>query len=66
MKSQLYPDIRYANILILRINMIVLDTNVVSELMKFQGSLVVRQWVAARPINNLFTTTITQAEILYS
>ena len=45
--------------------MIVLDTNVVSEVMHSQGSLVVRQWVAAQPITNLFTTTITQAEILY-
>lgn len=45
--------------------MIVLDTNVVSELMKPKGSSVVRQWVAAIPINNLFTTTITQAEIFY-
>jgi len=45
--------------------MIVLDTNVVSELMHPRGSSVVRQWVAAQPITNLFTTTITQAEILY-
>jgi len=45
--------------------MIVLDTNVVSELMHPKGSLVVRQWVAAQPITDLFTTTITQAEILY-
>lgn len=45
--------------------MIVLDTNVVSELIHPRGSLVVRQWVAAQPITNLFTTTITQAEILY-
>ncbi len=45
--------------------MIVLDTNVLSELMNSKGSLVVRQWVAAQPINNFFTTTITQAEILY-
>lgn len=30
-----------------------------------KGSSVVRQWVAAQPITNLFTTTITQAEILY-
>lgn len=45
--------------------MIVLDTNVVSELMHPRGSLVVRQWVAAQPITNLFTTSITQAEILY-
>jgi hypothetical protein len=45
--------------------MIVLDTNVVSKLMHPKGSLVVRQWVAAQPITNLFTTTITEAEILY-
>jgi toxin FitB len=45
--------------------MIVLDTNVVSELMHPRGSSVVRQWVAAQPITNLFTTSITQAEILY-
>jgi predicted nucleic acid-binding protein len=45
--------------------MIVLDTNILSELMHPKGSLVVRQWVAAQPIRNLFTTTITQAEILY-
>ncbi|MFB2971391.1 type II toxin-antitoxin system VapC family toxin [Aerosakkonema sp. BLCC-F183] len=45
--------------------MIVLDTNVVSELMHPKGSLILRQWVAAQPITNLFTTTITQAEILY-
>ncbi|MGB3189595.1 MAG: type II toxin-antitoxin system VapC family toxin [Limnoraphis sp.] len=45
--------------------MIVLDTNVLSELMHPKGSSVVRQWVAAQPITNLFTTTITQAEILY-
>lgn len=42
-----------------------LDTNVVSELMHPRGSSVIRQWVAAQPITNLFTTTITQAEILY-
>ncbi|MBD2041655.1 type II toxin-antitoxin system VapC family toxin [Microcoleus sp. FACHB-672] len=45
--------------------MIVLDTNVLSELMHPKGSSVVRQWAAAQPITNLFTTTITQAEILY-
>ena len=45
--------------------MIILDTNVISELMKPQGSTIVYQWVAAQPINQLFTTTITQAEILY-
>lgn len=45
--------------------MIVLDTNVVSELMHPKGSSLVRQWVAAQSLTNLFTTTITQAEILY-
>ena len=33
--------------------------------MKPQGSTIVYQWVAKQPINQLFTTTITQAEILY-
>lgn len=43
----------------------VLDTNVVSELMNRQGSKQVKDWVAAQPRKNLFTTTITQAEVLY-
>jgi toxin FitB len=45
--------------------MIILDTNVLSELIKRQGSTVVRNWVAEQPVTSLFTTTITQAEILY-
>ena len=45
--------------------MIVLDTNVLSELMKRKGSKVVRNWAAQQPVMSLFTTTITQAEILY-
>lgn len=45
--------------------MIILDTNVLSELMKPQGSLVVRRWVAAQSRLELFTTAITQAEVLY-
>ncbi|MBD2436377.1 type II toxin-antitoxin system VapC family toxin [Nostoc sp. FACHB-110] len=45
--------------------MIVLDTNVLSELIKPQGSTVVRNWAAQQPITSLFITTITQAEILY-
>ncbi|WP_310483213.1 type II toxin-antitoxin system VapC family toxin [Chamaesiphon sp. VAR_48_metabat_403] len=44
---------------------IVLDTNVLSELMKPQGLTKVKNWVAAQPRENLFTTSITQAEILY-
>jgi predicted nucleic acid-binding protein len=44
---------------------IVLDTNVLSELMNLQGSKKVKNWVATQPRENLFITTITQAEILY-
>jgi toxin FitB len=45
--------------------MIVLDTNVLSELMNPQGSQTVKSWVDAQLRADLFTTTITQAEILY-
>jgi toxin FitB len=44
---------------------IVLDTNVLSELMRPSPSTAVARWVAAQPSSSLFTTTITQAEILY-
>lgn len=45
--------------------MIVLDTNVVSELMKPSPSAAVRDWVLARGGSELCTTSITLAEILY-
>ncbi|MEH2301845.1 MAG: type II toxin-antitoxin system VapC family toxin [Nostoc sp.] len=45
--------------------MIILDTNVLSELMKSKKSEIVRSWATQQPLMNLFTTTITQAEILY-
>jgi predicted nucleic acid-binding protein len=45
--------------------LIVLDTDVVSELMRPTPHRGVVRWVAARPASSLFTTTITQAEILY-
>ncbi len=45
--------------------MIILDTNVFSELIKPLGSTVVRNWASRQPVTSLFTTTITQAEILY-
>lgn len=45
--------------------MIVLDTNVVSELMKAAPEPRVRVWVAAQPATSLYTTSITQAEILH-
>jgi predicted nucleic acid-binding protein len=45
--------------------MTVLDTNVLSELMKPEPSRRVVAWVASRPSASLYTTTLTQAEILY-
>jgi toxin FitB len=45
--------------------MIVLDTNVVSELMKPLPAERVSRWVALEPAGNLCTTSITQAEILH-
>lgn len=45
--------------------MIVLDTNVLSELMRPEPAPQVLRWVAAHAGTSLFTTTITQAEILY-
>ena len=45
--------------------MIVLDTNVVSELMKPVPDEAVRGWVVAQPAPSLYTTSITQAEILH-
>lgn len=45
--------------------MIVVDTNVVSELMKPSPSSVVREWLLGQRPTELFTTSITVAEILY-
>ena len=45
--------------------MIILDTNVVSELMKAEPAASVREWVASQPASRLFVTAVTQAEILY-
>jgi toxin FitB len=45
--------------------MIVLDTNVISEAMLAQPNRNVRQWLAAQPSSQLFTTTASLAEILY-
>ena len=44
--------------------MIILDTNVVSELMRDSQEQRVLAWLDAQPTNRLFVTTITQAEIL--
>lgn len=45
--------------------MIVLDTNVLSEIMRREPDAAVAAWISARPASSLFTTTVTQAEILY-
>jgi predicted nucleic acid-binding protein len=45
--------------------MIILDTNVLSELMRSEPSPSVLAWVARQPATELCTTSITEAEILY-
>jgi toxin FitB len=44
---------------------IILDTNVLSELMRPKPSPRVVLWVAKQPATELFTTSITEAEIFY-
>jgi predicted nucleic acid-binding protein len=45
--------------------MIILDTNVLSEVMKPAPAAQVLAWMAARPAASLYTTSVTQAEILH-
>lgn len=45
--------------------MIILDTNVVSELMKPKPDGAVERWTANQPLDSLYTTAITQAEIFH-
>jgi len=45
--------------------MIILDTNVISELMRGTPAPAVVRWVNAKPAVNLYVTSITQAEILH-
>jgi toxin FitB len=45
--------------------MIVLDTNVLSELMKPEPDERVARWTAARPADAVYVTSITQAEVLH-
>ena len=44
--------------------MFILDTNVLSAIMAGKPSSEVATWIAGQPDNELFTTTISQAEIL--
>lgn len=45
--------------------MIILDTNILSELMRPQPSPRVTAWIDQQADTEIFTTTITQAEIFY-
>src|SRR3546814_21139515 len=45
--------------------MIVLDTNVISELMRREPDPRVMAWIAEQPMAGVFTTTLTQADIFY-
>jgi toxin FitB len=45
--------------------MIILDTNVLSEVMKPAPAGEVLAWLAAQPTASVYTTSITQAEILH-
>ena len=45
--------------------MIVLDTNVLSEVVRPRPSETVLRWLAGQDPQNIFTTIITQAEMLY-
>lgn len=45
--------------------MIILDTNVLSELMRPAPVVSVMRWMAAQPATSLYTTSITQTEILH-
>ena len=45
--------------------MTILDTNVLSEVMRPLPTAKVLRWLATHSASRLFTTTITQAEILY-
>jgi predicted nucleic acid-binding protein len=44
---------------------IVLDTNVLSELMRPEPASVVVAWVSSQTATSQYTTTVTQAEVLY-
>jgi toxin FitB len=45
--------------------MIILDTNVISEAMSSSPNTNVSRWLSSQPTSQLFTTTISVAEILY-
>jgi predicted nucleic acid-binding protein len=44
---------------------IILDTNVLSEVVRPEPTTAVARWMSGQPTERLFTTAMTQAEILY-
>ena len=45
--------------------MLILDTNVISEILRQEPKEAVVTWFESQPRQQLFTTAVTQAEILY-
>ena len=45
--------------------MIVVDTNVISEVLKPHPDELVQRWLQSEPIDNVYVTSITKAELLY-
>jgi toxin FitB len=45
--------------------MIILDTNVVSEVLRPTPEPTVLEWLEEQPASSVFTTAVTQGEILY-
>ena len=45
--------------------MVVLDTNVISELVRPGGDPAIASWVARRPTSSLFLTAVTEAELRF-
>ena len=45
--------------------MVVLDTNVLSEVLRPEPTLGVLNWLSRQPANSVFTTAVTKGEILY-
>jgi toxin FitB len=45
--------------------MLILDTNVISEVLRSEPNEAVVTWFESQPRHQLFTTAVTQAEILY-
>ncbi len=45
--------------------MLILDTNVISEILRPEPNQTVVTWFESQPRHQLFTTAVTQAEILY-